>query len=100
MRCRLMCRRQSAEERELQRLQASLCLVGQTPQLKPGVVADDDDVGDIDGDADGESQRRPTTASASTLPMRQPSALSLEALQRLQPWSDAAGSSGSLFAIV
>ena len=98
MRCRLMCRRQSADERELQRLQASL-IVGQTLQLKPGVVADDD-VDDINGDADGESQRRPTTASASTLPQRQPSALFLEALQRLQPWSDAAGSSGSLFAIV
>ena len=78
-------RRQSAEEKELQRLQASLRC--QPPQLKAG--ADDDDVADC---------RRQTSPTSAPFPLPQPPSTSLQALQSLQPWSDVAGSRS--FAIV
>jgi len=70
------CRRQSAEEKELQRLQASL----PCQPLKP-----DDDV----------AATRQVSPSSSSFTQS-----SLEALQRLQPWSDDVTGSSRPFTLV
>jgi len=76
-------RRQSAEEKELRRLQSSLPC--KTLPLKP--------------EDDGDDSRQMSPSSVSLSPPQQ-SSTALQALQRLQPWSNGVTGSSRPFTVV